>query len=122
MFVIGDVWIRPKIDRTFGTDQALNVYVQVHNAAMDQVTMEPALTVHYSLSRGQETVAEQVDRAGESVQYYSGQRVVLARQFGLADIEPGDYRLDVKVDDNISGQSVSTSKNVKVVSRGNSVD
>jgi GWxTD domain-containing protein len=115
MFVIGDVWIRPRVDKTFLSGKALGVYLQVHNASLDQATGAPSLTVRYALRRGDKPAVEQIDRTGESVQFYSGQRVVLIRILPLKDVEPGDYRVDVEVKDNITNQTLAVNDRVKIL-------
>ena len=114
MFVIGDVWIRPRVDKTFVTGKALGVYLQVHNAGLDQTTGTPSLTVRYALRRGDKPVVEQTDATGESIQFYSGQRVVLIRSLPLNDVEPGDYRVDVEVKDNITNRTLMVNDRVKI--------
>ncbi len=106
MFVLGDVWIRPSLNRTFPAAGRLGVYLQLYNAGVDQTTFAPELEVRYSVKRGTETVFEEVDDTGEFIQYFSGQRVVLINAVPLEDLAPGDYRMEVAVRDRIRDTEV----------------
>lgn len=107
MFVLGDVWIRPSLSRKFTADDALHVYLQLYNAGVDQTTLEPAVTVAYRIidADGQ-TVSEVEDSSGKSIQFHSGQRVVLIQGFDLKDFQPGQYSIAIQVRDRISDQAL----------------
>ena len=50
-----------------------------------------------------------VDRRGESIQFYSGQRMVLIKGLSLNGLNPGEYVLKVHVRDGISQRQVAVS-------------
>ncbi len=102
MFVIGDVKVRPSISKEFYANHALGVYFQVYNAGINQTTMTPDLSVRYQVVDGQgKKVLEFVDERGQSIQFFSTQRVVLIWAFSTADLPPGGYRMQVRVHDRI---------------------
>jgi GWxTD domain-containing protein len=105
MFVLGDIKIRPSLDRVFSVDRLMGSYVQVYNAAVDQQTLQPSLRIRYKLFREGNQLMEIVDEEGESIQFYSGQRVVLTRMFSPGDLGAGKYRLLVEVHDRITNQT-----------------
>jgi GWxTD domain-containing protein len=114
MFVLGDVMVRPKIDRAFRPEQQLGLYLQVHNAAFDQTTSQPSLKIHYTISEKGKTLIDEVDTTGDSVQFFSSNRIVLVKGLQLKDLSPGSYRLDVKIEDLIGNQTVTASDRIRI--------
>ena len=49
MFVLGDLHIRPSLDKVFDPSDQLHHYLQVYNAAFDQATMRPSLRLTYEI-------------------------------------------------------------------------
>jgi hypothetical protein len=80
--------------------------------------MEPAVSIEYTLLRNREVVDQFVDDQGGTVHFFSPQRLVLVRKMPLAELEKGRYRLMVKVDDTISGQSVSSQADFEISGGG----
>ena len=115
MFVLGDVRIRPSMMKLFNQDRSLGVYLQLYNSAIDQTTFQPSLKVSYRILKDGQPVMEVVDEGGESVQYYSGRRVVLIKVLPLRGLERGEYSLQIEVHDQISNQQVTTKDEFRVV-------
>jgi GWxTD domain-containing protein len=105
MFVLGDIKIRPSLDRIFSLNRLMGSYVQVYNAGVDQQTLQPSLRIKYKLFRDGNQLMEVVDDQGESIHFFSGQRVVLTRMFSPEDLGAGKYRLLVEVHDRITNQT-----------------
>ena len=117
MFVLGDVKILPSLGKTFVREAPLAVYLQVYNVALDQTSLAPSLRVSYKLLRQGERVMEVVDESGEPVYYFSQQRVVLIRSLPIDNLGPGEYRIEVEIQDRIKNQVVAAADNFQVVSR-----
>jgi GWxTD domain-containing protein len=117
-FVIGDVRVVPKVGKAFGSSEEMGVYLQIYNPALDSSSMEPAVSIEYTLLRNREVVDQFVDDQGGTVHFFSPQRLVLVRKMPLAELEKGRYRLMVKVDDTISGQSVSSQADFEISGGG----
>lgn len=115
MFVLGNVRVRPNLNREFSKSGPLGVYLQVYNVAVDQSTLAPSLRIRYQIFRGSEKVLEFVDENGESAQFHSAQRLVLIRQLPLHTLEAGEYRLVVEVEDLLSRQQISAEERFRVV-------
>lgn len=107
MFVLGDVWVRPSMDKTFPKDGAVGIYMQVYNAALDQTTLTPALTSRFRILKDGQVVREEIDDGGDSIQYFSGRRIVVIRRLDLQGLEPGRYQVQVDIQDRISNQELS---------------
>ncbi len=106
-FVLGDVWIRPSISKVFTPKKPLGVYLQLYNAGLDQTTYSPALEVSYKISHDGKTLLQMEENSGESIQFFSGQRVVLIKDLPTKDLEAGKYQVDVKIHDAIKNQDIS---------------
>ena len=101
MFVLGDVKIRPSIDKSFSKKLPLGVYLHLYNFGMDQSSNTPQMQVAYRISRDGEVIGEATDSRGESIQFFSDRRMVLLKRLNLRGLEPGKYRLEVEVWDQV---------------------
>ncbi len=113
-FVIGDLKIQPNVKSEYVRGQNLIPYLQVYNATLDQTSLKPSIEVRYALKSGGKVLEELTDLAGDSVQFFSGQRVVVLGKIPLKEIQPGKYTLEVAVVDKVSNRSVLASTDFKV--------
>lgn len=113
-FVLGDVKIIPNVNNIFESGEWLGTYLQVYNFVLDQSTLEPEIRVRYTLRKGGKVIQESIDTRGDTVQYYSPQRLVLIRQIELKEMEAGTYQVEVEVEDEI-GQTSTSAKAVFTV-------
>lgn len=114
-FVLGDVRLVPKVDRRFKPKDEMGVYLQVYNPSLDSASSEPAVSIEYTISDGDRVVSNLIDNDGASIEYFSPQRLVLVRKIVIDGLEKGQYRLTVKVEDAISGQSLSSETDFEVL-------
>src|SRR5437764_1216206 len=104
MFTIGHVKVIPNVSGTFHRGAPIGVYMQIHNAGIDQTTLRPSVDVEYVLMKDGKEVGKQMeDWRGNSD---SGQRLTLARLIDSRQLGPGDYAIEVRVRDRVSGQSL----------------
>ncbi len=113
MFVLGSTKVRPRMDGADGSpakfdrNQKLNFWMQVYNLGMDEQSKKPSAQFEYDIVNAATKkpvlhaieTSEQVGTAGD--------QVTLEKSMPLASLEPGMYELTVKVNDNISKQSIS---------------
>jgi GWxTD domain-containing protein len=114
MFVLGDVWVRPSLNRVFPSGSEFGLYLQVYDVGIDQTSLEPELEVTWSVSSEGRTVFTESDDRGVFVQYFSPQRVVLINGISLKDYAPGEYRIEVRVRDRILNREISGSETFRV--------
>ena len=114
MFVLGDLHIRPSLDKVFHPSDELNVYLQVYNAAFDQSTMRPSLRLAYEIRRKGRPVLEAIEDQGESIQFLSSQRVVLVHPFSLSGLQAGPYEIALTVTDLIGEGEVHVTDHFEV--------
>lgn len=108
MFVLGDTHVRPSLSKVFQLEKPFGVYLQVYNSGLDQTTLSPSLRVSYKILKDSDPVVELQDESGESIQFFSGQRVVLIKNLPVKELQPGKYRVLIEVEDRINNQRVTT--------------
>src|SRR5438477_1450377 len=109
MFTIGNAKVIPNVSGTFHRGTPVGIYLQIYNAGIDQTTLRPSVDVEYALMKdGKEIFKAPEDWRGNSD---AGQRLTLARLLDSRTLNPGDYSIEVRVRDRVSGQSlVQTAK------------
>lgn len=113
-FVLGNVRVRPSLEKTFSPEDYFAVYWQVYHVAVDQSTLNPVFRARYRILQDGRARVEVEDEVGESVQYFSSQRMVLIKRLPLDGLPPGKYTVEVTFEDHLSGQQVSASDSFTV--------
>jgi Rrf2 family protein len=111
-FVIGTMKVRPRVDANgkpagFKRNQHVNFWMQVYNLGVDKQTHKPSATIEYEVVNAATNKAvvhavENSDTLGNV-----GEQITLQKTLPLASLEPGLYRVTIKVNDNISKQTIS---------------
>jgi GWxTD domain-containing protein len=115
MFVIGTTKVRPRVGSTdgkpasFKRGQKVNFWMQVYNLGVDDKTHRPSATFEYDIVNAATNKAvvhavESSDKMGNI-----GDQVTLHKEVAAANLDPGMYRINIKVSDNISKQTVDPS-------------
>jgi GWxTD domain-containing protein len=112
MFVIGTTKVRPRVAPAdgkpvqFKRGQKVNFWMQVYNLALDEKTHKPSATFEYDIVNA--ATNRQVVHAVESSDKMGniGDQVTLQKEVQAANLNPGVYRIQIKVSDNISKQTV----------------
>jgi GWxTD domain-containing protein len=112
-FVIGTNKVRPKVQpsdgkpASFTKKEKVNFWLQVYNLGLDQKTNKPLATVEYQVVN---TATNQhvLDFTETTAQMGNvGEQVTLGRSLPLGQIDPGVYQVTIKVNDQISKQTIS---------------
>jgi hypothetical protein len=78
--------------------------MQVYNVGTDQTTLRPSVDVQYVLIKdGKELGTQHEDWQGLA-DY--GQRLTLARLIDTRNLNAGDYSVEIRIRDRVSGQSI----------------
>ncbi len=112
MFVIGATKVRPRVPRAdgkpplFKRSQKVNFWMQVYNLSVDDKTHKASATFEYDIVNA--TTNKSVVHAIDSSEKMGniGDQVTLQKTVAAANLDPGVYRIQIKVNDNISKQSV----------------
>jgi GWxTD domain-containing protein len=111
-FVIGTTKVRPRVapadgkPASFKRDQKLNFWMQVYNLSVDEKTHKPSATFEYDVvnQASNKTVIHTVESTDQMGNV--GDQVTLEKSLSAANLQPGIYRIQIKVNDNISKQTV----------------
>jgi 5-hydroxyisourate hydrolase-like protein (transthyretin family) len=114
-FVIGTNKVRPKVQPADGKPAAfnknkepkVNLWLQVYNLGLDQKTNKPSATVEYQVIN---TANNQpvLDFTESTTQMGNiGDQMTLAKAIPLNQLAPGIYQVTIKVNDQISKQTIS---------------
>jgi len=111
-FVIGTMKIRPRVPTAdgkpvvFKRNQKMNFWMQVYNLGVDEKTHKPSATIEYDVVNT--ATNKEVVHTTESTEQMGnvGEQVTLQKTLSAANLQPGLYRIEIKVNDNISKQSV----------------
>jgi GWxTD domain-containing protein len=116
-FVIGLNKVRPRVAPATGKpavfkrgrDPKVNFWMQVYNLGVDDKTHKASATFEYDIvniatNKAVVQKAESTDTMGNV-----GDQVTLQKSIALANLEPGVYKIEIKVNDNVSKQTVDPS-------------
>jgi GWxTD domain-containing protein len=107
MFTIGEFKVIPNVSANYRQGDPLGLYLQVYNAGIDQTTLRPSVDVDYVILKDSKEVGKQAeDWKGMSD---SGQRLTLARLLRTDQLMPGEYKLEIRIRDRVSGQTLAPS-------------
>jgi hypothetical protein len=110
-FVIGTTKVRPRVAPSdgkpilFKRNQKLNFWMQVYNLSVDEKTHKPSATIEYNVTDANNKAVihtvESTDTMGNV-----GDQVTLQKTLSAANLQPGLYKIDIKVNDKLSKQTV----------------
>jgi len=116
-FVIGVTKVRPRVAPADGKpalfkrsrDQKVNFWMQVYNLGVDEKTHKASATFEFNivnLATNKPVVQklESTDTMGNV-----GDQVTLQKSIASANLQPGVYRIEIKVNDNVSKQTIDPS-------------
>jgi len=116
-FVIGVTKVRPRVAPANGKpalfkrslDQKVNFWMQVYNLGVDEKTHKPSATFEFDIVNV--ATNKPVVQKTESTEQMGnvGEQVTLQKSIASANLQPGIYRIEIKVNDNISKQTVDPS-------------
>jgi GWxTD domain-containing protein len=116
-FVIGLNKVRPRVAPADGKpalfkrgrDQKVNFWMQVYNLGVDEKTHKPSATFEFDIVNI--ATNKPVVQKTESTETMGnvGEQVTLQKSIASANLQPGVYRIDIKVNDNISKQTIDPS-------------
>jgi len=113
-FVIGQTKVRPRVQSAdgkpiaFKRNQKLNFWMQVYNLSVDEKTHKPSATIEYNVTDANNKpvihTVESTDTMGNV-----GDQVTLQKTLSAANLQPGVYKIEIKVNDKLSKQTVDPS-------------
>jgi hypothetical protein len=90
---------------SFKRNQKLNFWMQVYNLSVDEKTHRASATIEYNVTDANNKAVihtvESTDTMGNV-----GDQVTLQKTLSAANLPPGLYKIEIKVNDNLSKQTV----------------
>lgn len=116
-FVIGATKVRPRVAPADGkpalfhrtSDPRLNFWMQVYNLGVDEKTHKPSATFEYNIINL--ATNKPVVQKTESTETMGnvGEQITLQKSIVPAKLQPGVYKIEIKVNDLISKQTIDPS-------------
>jgi hypothetical protein len=114
-FVLGNMFVRPRVSPNAATpvkytrDQKLNCWMQVYNLGIDDKTKSNSATVTYEIrDASTDKLLLETHEESKDVSAHSDQ-LTTERSVALAGLQPGKYKVTIRVDDAISKQQIAQS-------------
>ena len=113
-FVIGTTKVRPRVAPgdgkpvSFKRNQKLNFWMQVYNLSVDEKTHKPSATIEYNVTDAANKAVIHTVETTETMGNI-GEQVTLQKTLSAANLQPGVYKFEIKVNDNLSKQTVDPS-------------
>jgi GWxTD domain-containing protein len=116
-FVIGTMKVRPRVAPADGKpalfqrdkDQKLNFWMQVYNLGVDDKTHKPSATFEYDIVNMATNKSVVQQKESTDTMGNVGDQITLQKSIKAANLQPGVYKIEIKVNDNISKQTVDPS-------------
>jgi len=114
-FVIGTTKVRPRVAAedgkpiSFKRGQKMNFWMQVYNLKVDDKTHKPSATIEYDVVNT--ATNKQVVHTVDSTEQMGnvGDQLTLQKTLAAANLQPGLYKIEIKINDNLSKQTVDPS-------------
>jgi GWxTD domain-containing protein len=110
-FVIGSMKVRPRVASSdgkpiaFKKNQKLNFWMQVYNLSVDEKTHKPSATFEYNVTDANNKPVIHTVESTETMGNV-GDQVTLQKTLSAANLPVGLYKIEIKVNDNLSKQTV----------------
>jgi GWxTD domain-containing protein len=114
-FVLGDMKVRPKMDRTFYQNQEMDIFLQVYNLKTDDKTHKPDVAVQYRVMKDKDPNPVLKFDLGADKLPAHGEEMTLQDGLTLGSLPPGQYKLEVAVTDNLAKQSITPAQTFTVL-------
>jgi GWxTD domain-containing protein len=119
-FVLGDTKVRPRVDAAdgkpavFHRGQRVNFWMQVYNLGVDKTSHKANATIEYELTNlaTNKKVLQRVESTKDMGNV--GAQVTLEKSLPSGSLEPGMYRMTIRVADNVSNQNIAPSAQFQI--------
>lgn len=111
-FVIGTTRVIPNLSAIYRRNQPVGIYLQIYNAAIDQTTLRPAADAEYVLLKNGKELSRLVEDWRQIDD--AGQRLTLTRLIDSSALEPGEYEIQIRIRDHVSGQKITPSATLTI--------
>ena len=116
-FVIGSSKVRPRLNDEFKRNEKMGIYMQVYNFGQNEETQKPQGQITYRIARLDNPDEFLLDFSEDvnAIRGASVRQVVIEKLLPLSSLEPGEYRLNLQVNDGIKNESLNPTATFKVL-------
>ena len=116
-FVIGSSKVRPRIDDAFKREEKMGIYMQIYNLGQSEETSRPQGNVTYQIARldNPEDLLLNFTEDVNDIRGSSARQVVIEKLLPLQSLEPGEYRLNLLVEDHVKQESLTPTTVFKIL-------
>ena len=116
-FVIGSSKVRPRIDDSFRRNERMGIYMQIYNLGQSEETSRPVGNVTYQIARldSPDDLLLNFTEDVSEIRGASARQVVIEKLLPLQSLEPGEYRLNLLVEDNVKNETLAPTTTFKVL-------
>jgi len=118
-FIIGNTYIRPRVSTPtpanpappakFNRSQQLNFWMQVYNLGIDEATKSNQATVTYQITDTATNTVDLENRLESKDLGAHSDQLTVEKTLPLAGLQPGKYKVTIKIIDGISKQEIAQS-------------
>lgn len=112
-FVLGNTKVRPAVNEEFTRQERMGIYLQVYNLGVDEQTHRPNATIAYDILQGDKNVFHYAETTAELDR--AGQQITIEKVLSLESLQPGEYKLQIKVTDQVRNQSINPTARFHIV-------
>ncbi len=102
-FVIGDSKVTPELKQEFAGNEKMGVYMQVYNLKVDDTTHKSNVVVEYRVTRGDQEIFKETETSEKLKE--TGVELTIERMISLDGMQPGKYKIEVTVKDQLANQT-----------------
>ncbi len=106
-FVLGASKVRPRLDAAFTPADKLGIYMQIYNLHVDEATKKPSASIEYRILKDKEEVSKFTETS-EKMEV-NGEQITIEKLVNLDKLQPGDYKIEVTVTDNVAKSTITPS-------------
>lgn len=106
-FIVGDTKVRPVVGGRFTRQQRMGIWMQVYNLKLDDKTHKPSATIRWQITElaSNKVLLDSLENSDQISN--AAEQLTLQKTLPLANLNPGAYRLTVKVTDHLARRTVA---------------
>jgi GWxTD domain-containing protein len=103
-FVIGSSRVRPKLDKTFRSNQPMGIFLQAYGLKVDETTHKSNAIVEVEITQGDKPIVQTKQTSAEMDQ--NGEQLTLEKVLPGGALQPGKYKLQIRVTDTLANRTL----------------
>lgn len=104
MFVVGGTKIHPNVEDRFHRSTTMGIYFQIYNLSLDKAQNRPSASIELTLMKGDMELTRLTKK--EQDMEGAAHQMTLEQHLSLNALDPGKYKLGLKVTDDLSNRTV----------------